>query len=215
MQTTKGRLNIICKYTTLQLCRIIGEESIGFSWCILCCSHIDSHLDYSNPHYTNSHIVPMLQITKKKGNSKCTNKIFLFIFTFPLFFFVDGSLDKSFADKKTLESTNNPKSRWNKIKITTSISLSKVSSRIGKMGITKDVATIVEPWSWELQQHQWHNLRLMVVLIILTFKSPLLEVQDMLELDLNQHPIDLGVLKAIKDAMTIYSVAFSSLAGIF
>jgi hypothetical protein len=55
----------------------------------------------------------------------------------------------------------------------------------------------------------------MVVLIILTFKSPLLEVQDMLELDLNQHPIDLGVLKAIKDAMTIYSVAFSSLAGIF
>ncbi len=75
MQTTKERLNIICKYITLQLCKAIGEESIGFSWCIFCCSHHDSHSYYNNPHYTNSHIAPMLQIAKSKGNQECSNKL--------------------------------------------------------------------------------------------------------------------------------------------
>ncbi len=75
MQITKGRLSIICKYTTLQLCRVVGEESIGFSQCIFCCSHPDSHSYYNNLHYTNSHIVPMLQITKSKGNQECCKKL--------------------------------------------------------------------------------------------------------------------------------------------
>ncbi len=39
------------------------------------------------------------------------------------------------------------------------------------MWITKVATTIVEPGSWELQQHWWHNLWLMVVLIILTLKE--------------------------------------------
>jgi hypothetical protein len=81
-------LNIICKYTTLQLCRIIGEESIGFSWCIFCCFHHNSHLDYNNPHYTNSHIVPMSQITKSKGNQKCSSKfVNQFSYSFSRFLF--------------------------------------------------------------------------------------------------------------------------------
>jgi hypothetical protein len=74
MQTTTGKLNIICKYTTLQLCKLIGEELIGFSLCILRFSHPNSHSYYNNPHYTNSHIVPMLQTTKSKGNQECGNK---------------------------------------------------------------------------------------------------------------------------------------------
>jgi hypothetical protein len=75
MQTSKGKLNVICKYITLQLCRVVEEESIGFSWCILLCYHRDSHSYYNNPHYTNSHIVPMLQITKRKGNQECSHKL--------------------------------------------------------------------------------------------------------------------------------------------
>jgi hypothetical protein len=43
----------------------------------------------------------------------------------------------------------------------------------------------------------------MVVLIILTLiTSPLLEAQDTLQLASNLHPTDLGVLRAVKNAMT-------------
>ncbi len=65
MQTTKGKLNIICKYTTLQLCRTVGEKSIGFP-CLFCCSHLESHSNYNNPHYTNCHVVVFLT---KNANS--------------------------------------------------------------------------------------------------------------------------------------------------
>lgn len=72
------------------------------------------------------------------------------------------------------------------------------------MGITRAAAAAaVAPGSWEFQQHRRHSLRLMVVLIILTLiTSPLLEAQDTLQLASNLHPTDLGVLRAVKNAMT-------------
>jgi hypothetical protein len=74
------------------------------------------------------------------------------------------------------------------------------------MGIARAAAAAaaaVAPGSWELQQHRRHSLRLMVVLIILTLiTSPLLEAQDTLQLASNLHPTDLGVLRAVKNAMT-------------
>jgi hypothetical protein len=68
-------------------------------------------------------------------------------------FFVDGSLDKSFVNQKTSKSTNNPKLLGEtKTNIKIGISFSKVSSKIGRMGITK-IVDVVAPRSWELQQH--------------------------------------------------------------
>ncbi len=60
-QITKGRSSMICKYTTLQLCKAIGKESVGFLWCIFFCSHLDSYSNYNNPHYTNYCIVVFIQ----------------------------------------------------------------------------------------------------------------------------------------------------------
>jgi hypothetical protein len=107
MQTTKRRLNIICKYITLQLCKVVGEESIGFSWCIFRCSHRDSHSNYNNPHYTNPHIIPMPQIAKSKGNKKCSNKfVDQFSYSFSCFLF-SRALQCMFTQTMSLFICNN------------------------------------------------------------------------------------------------------------
>jgi len=54
MQTTEGRLSMSCKYTTLQLCRAVGEESILqknflFSKHVPCTDEEQKKTLYQNP----------------------------------------------------------------------------------------------------------------------------------------------------------------------